>query len=42
MTDEPQPNVRPHTGRWFEQLTPGLVGRDRRPRDAAKVYGQLA
>ena len=25
MTDEPQPNVRPHTGRWFEQLTPGLI-----------------
>ncbi len=25
MTDHPTSEPRPHTGRWFEQLTPGLV-----------------
>ncbi|MDH3302995.1 MAG: MaoC family dehydratase [Acidimicrobiia bacterium] len=25
MTDETKTDARPHTGRWFEQLTPGLV-----------------
>ncbi len=25
MTDGPTPDPRPHSGRWFEQLTPGLI-----------------
>ncbi len=25
MTDKPSASARPHTGRWFEELTPGLV-----------------